>query len=77
MPAPSDADLRDVLRALAIIRGHEERLSPDLVYSRILSTYVEYRVRAVEHPSAMKVIAKHLADRYPTAPALVDPALVG
>lgn len=77
MPAPSDADLRDVVRAMAIIRGHEERLSPDLVYSRILSTYVEYRVRAVGHESALAVIAKHLADRYPTAPALITPATVG
>lgn len=75
MPLVSDADLRDVLRALAIIRGHEQQLSPDLVYSRVLATYMEYRVRGVSHEPSMRVIGLHLAQRYPSAPELVSPAV--
>lgn len=70
MARPTEAEALDLLRALARIRGHEERANPDLVYTQIAAEYTEYRVRDVTHASAMSVVAKRLAERYPTAPPL-------
>lgn len=72
MASPTDGELQDLLRALALIRGHETSLSPDLVYSRIVAEYTEYRVRDVSHDSAMRVVSNRLFERYPHAPALLS-----
>lgn len=70
MGRPTEADLKDLLRALALIRGHESSASPDLVYTKLVAEYTEYRVRDVSHAKTMEVIAMRLAERYPTAPPL-------
>lgn len=74
MAAPTDIELQDLLRALALIRGHETSHSPDLVYSRIVAEYAEYRTRDVSHASAMRVVSNRLFERYPHAPALLSVA---
>jgi hypothetical protein len=74
MAAPTVEDATDLLRALAIIRGHETKHSPDLVYTRIVAEYAEYRTRDVSHTSAMRVVSNRLFERYPHAPALLSVA---
>jgi len=76
MPAPiehndiADAEMRDLLRALAIIRGQPYSDSPDLRYTRLVCEYTHYRVRGVDHAPALRMIARELAAWYPDAPAL-------
>lgn len=70
MAAPTVEDATDLLRALAIIRGHETKHSPDLVYTQVVALYTHYRVRDLTHDTAMRVVAEDLANRYPHAPAL-------
>lgn len=72
MARPTDAELQDLLRALALIRGHETKDAPDLVYSRLVAEYTEYRVRDVSHDSTMRVIGNRLFERYPHAPAFTS-----
>jgi len=74
MASPTDGELQDLLRALAIVRGHEETAAPDLVYSRLVAVYTEYRVRDVSHAMAMRVVGNRLFERYPSAPPLAIPA---
>ena len=75
MASPTDAELQDLLRAFALIRGHEEKEAPDLVYSRLVATYTEYRVRDVSHGMALRVVGNRLFERYPSAPPLPIPAV--
>jgi hypothetical protein len=67
---PTDADLLDLYRTLAIIRGHETIYAPELVYTKLVMEYAKYRGRDVSHTTVMRVIAAQLARLYPDAPPL-------
>ena len=71
MPPLSSAHLRDLHRALAIIRGAEQGEHAEQIYTRYVIDYATSRAFGTSHETAVALLSRHLQRRYPSAPRLV------
>lgn len=69
MSPATQEDLRDLTRALAVIRGQETVEAPEVLFADLVSRYTQLRLNGIAHARALSYLREAwLWTRYPGCP---------